>query len=250
MPGTEVTCPRNICPMVTRNTVTTVLEFSQGMMDTTGLVAVDKTTQSIVLSFRGSHSLRNWFTNLAVALVPADWCAGCRVHEGFLAAYNAQSANLLAALAQLRAANPGYRLVTTGHSLGGALAQIAAIDMRAHGWDVTTYTYGSPRIGNDKLSAFASTQGARKNFRVTHTDDPVPRLPLMLMGYEHVSPEYHISTNTLPVQAAVINILKGGVNWGGNTAADGVVSVNILAHLRYLLAGGNIAGCADLLFEL
>jgi alpha-beta hydrolase superfamily lysophospholipase len=156
-----------------------------------------------------------------------------------------EAAEILSTMKALKKANPTYRIVTTGHSLGGALAQLAATDLRNKGYDVTAYTYGSPRIGNDKLCTFISNQG--RNFRVTHMDDPVPRLPLMLMGYQHVSPEYHITNDG--GKASDINILQGGINFGGNTADNGLISMDIAAHLRYLIKSG-IADCAPLEFEL
>ncbi|KAF8245824.1 alpha/beta-hydrolase, partial [Wilcoxina mikolae CBS 423.85] len=245
VPGSEVTCPRNICPTIQKNSVTTAIEFSEGFADTTGIIALDRTTNSIVLAFRGSHSVRNWLTDFAAGLKSIPWCSGCKVHEGFYSAYMDEAAEIFSTIKSLKQANPTYRIVTTGHSLGGALAQLAAADLRGKGYQVTAYTYGSPRIGNDKLCSFISNQGG--NYRVTHMDDPVPRLPLMLMGYQHVSPEYHITNDG--GRASDINIVPGGINFAGNTADNGLVSMDIAAHLRYLIKAG-IADCAPLEFEL
>lgn len=38
----------------------------------------------------------------------------------------------------------------------------------------------------------STSRGA--SFRVTKTDDPVPRLPPALLGYRHTSPEYYITS--------------------------------------------------------
>jgi pimeloyl-ACP methyl ester carboxylesterase len=173
------------------------------------------------------------------------WCSGCKIHRGFYSAYLDEADTILSTLVTLKKKYPSYRIVTTGHSLGGALAQIAATDLRIKGYEVTTYTYGSPRLGNDKLCKFISNAGT--NYRVTHLDDPVPRLPLMLMGYQHISPEYHIARDG--VGAAGINILNGFINFGGNTADDGLVSVDVAAHLHYLISAG-IADCASAAFEI
>ncbi|KAI5787100.1 Alpha/Beta hydrolase protein [Geopyxis carbonaria] len=247
VPGTEVTCKDAICPSITANTVFTSLEFAEGQTDTTGIVARDDTTRTIVVAFRGSHSVQNWLSNLAAGKVSVPWCAGCRAHSGFVAAWQEDRARILAAVGTLRAAYPDYGVATVGHSLGGALAQLAAADMRAtQGLTVAAYTFGSPRIGNDALSKWISKQGP--NYRVTHADDPVPRLPLMLMGYTHVSPEYHIAKGDDEIKAQDVNVLEGTVNFGGNTADDGVVSVDINAHLRYLLTP-KMGACADAFFD-
>ncbi len=80
-------------------------------------------------------------------------------------------------------------MVATGHSLGGAVATLAAAYLRAAGNAVDLYTYGSPRVGNDAFANFVSAQ-AGLEIRVTHLDDPVPRLPPLLFSYRHTSPEY------------------------------------------------------------
>lgn len=43
-----------------------------------------------------------------------------------------------------------WHVLFTGHSLGGALATLATLDLkRRHpGTKVTMYNYGSPRVGN------------------------------------------------------------------------------------------------------
>lgn len=55
--------------------------------------------------------------------------------------------------------------------------------------NVTTYTYGSPRVGNEAFARFASGQGDR-NYRITHFNDPVPGVPFFFMDYRHIEPEY------------------------------------------------------------
>jgi predicted lipase len=93
--------------------------------------------------------------------------------------------------------NPGFVLVVTGHSLGGAAAVFAAAILRKQYKDVTLYKFGQPRAGNKNLTEAVTAQG--KNYCVTHTSDIVPKLPpeqLRSGGgdlYLHISPEYWIS---------------------------------------------------------
>lgn len=214
-------------------------------------MALDSTAQTIVLAFRGTHSVRNWLADLAAAQQPIPWCADCKVHRGFYSAYMDKAVQIRAAIGALQRAHPSYRIVATGHSLGGALAQLAAADLRTRGLAVDAFSYGAPRIGNDRLSSFISAQPGGANFRVTHAADPVPRMPLILMGYQHVSPEYHIAGGggDGPVQPSQITIYPGGINFGGNTAENGLVSLDILAHLHYLIRG-RIDDCAPREFEI
>lgn len=71
------------------------------------------------------------------------------------------------------------KLYICGHSLGAAMATLAA--SRVEDRVVELYTYGSPRVG---------TRGFVKNAHVTHwrfvnNNDIVTRVPLALMGYKH-----------------------------------------------------------------
>ena len=85
--------------------------------------------------------------------------------------------------------------------------------------NIDLYTYGQPRIGDAKVSDYITNQNKGGNFRVTHDDDPVPRLPPLAFGFRHISPEYYIKTgNGVPVTPADIDgPLNGNVNFQGNT---------------------------------
>ncbi|CUS08200.1 unnamed protein product, partial [Tuber aestivum] len=241
--GTQVTCTEGVCPEITANNITTILEFANTKdADTTGLVARDDTTKSIVLSIRGSSSLRNWLANVQVKLkdVP-EVCPDCKVHSGFHEAMQEALPAVSKSLDELRRRNPEYTVVAVGHSLGGAIATLMAEEIRRGGVEVDLYTFGAPRVGNEALSAFISKSGT--NFRVTHT---IPRLPPAILGYQHISPEHWISKDDTNVKAADIQIFEGGINTGGNT--NGPISLNIAAHSQYLLPAG-ISTCAPSGFE-
>ena len=106
----------------------------------------------------------------------------------------------------------------TGHSLGAAIAAIAAVEIRNGGTNVELYTYGQPRIGGSEISDYITAQDKGGNYRVTHYDDPVPRLPPLLLGFRHISPEYYIgSGDYVPVTSADVDVYTGDVNFGGNT---------------------------------
>lgn len=103
------------------------------MTDTTGFVAIDKTRKFIVVSFRGSTSVRNWVGNGDISLAPTDLCGNCRVHGGFWSAWKEIEPTVLAAVKNALAANPGFSVRITGHSLGGAVATLAAAKLRQTG---------------------------------------------------------------------------------------------------------------------
>jgi hypothetical protein len=73
-----------------------------------------------------------------------------------------------------------YKLVFTGHSLGGALAVHAATDIFLqdfrHNKNFRVYTLGQPRVGNREFSA-ALTDQITDNFRIVHNKDLVVHVP-------------------------------------------------------------------------
>ncbi|CUS15272.1 unnamed protein product, partial [Tuber aestivum] len=244
VPGTEVTCKDNICPQVTANSITTIIEFADTTSaDTTGIVARDDTRRTITVVFRGSMSLRNWFTNIQLLWKDASvFCPNCKLHSGFYNAFINAFPPILTSVNSLRAQYPSYKLVVTGHSLGGALATITATEFRRLGYTTELYTYGAPRIGNNKFSEFVTQSSG--NYRVTHLNDPVPRLPPVALGYYHISPEYWISYGDSNIKASHVKIYQGILNTGGNTGR-GFITLNATAHLRYFLPV-SISACGPL----
>ncbi|KAI9803523.1 MAG: hypothetical protein M1825_001866 [Sarcosagium campestre] len=237
-PDTKVTCDAGNCPLIEVDDTKTITEFENTFeSDTTGFVAVDKTKKIIIVSFRGTTSVRNWITNFDFAQDDVDWCEDCKVHGGWWNAWREISKTVRPAIKKAKAANPDFKVVMTGHSLGGAIAAIAAADLRTNGTEIALYTFGQPRIGNAATSSFISNQPGG-NFRVTHTVDPVPRLPPVLFGYKHISPEYYIKQGENTVSPSDIETLTGGVNLLGNS---GTVGLDIDAHLTYF---GGIADCS------
>src|SRR5688572_14073083 len=111
-----------------------------------GYVATDHARKEIVLSVRGSNNVRNFITDVVFAWTSCPFVSDCKVHKGFQAAWDEISSAAQSAIKSARAANPGYRVVATGHSLGGAVATLGAVYMRRNGITVDVYSYGSPRV--------------------------------------------------------------------------------------------------------
>lgn len=105
--------------------------------DAAGFLAADDTNQQIVLSFRGSRTLSNWLANLNTVMVASSLCSGCEIHQGFWNDYQTVASTLKNQIDSAKAKYPGYALVITGHSLGGALAMICGTDLQNQGYAPT-----------------------------------------------------------------------------------------------------------------
>lgn len=205
--------------------------------DVTGFVAADHTNKLIVVAFRGSASIQNWIANFDITAVPTDLCPGCTAHKGFWTSWTEARKSVLDAIKTSCKTNPDYALVLTGHSLGGAIASLAAAELRKSGYSAALYTYGAPRFASSRLSDFISGQTGG-NYRITHYNDPVPRLPPIPFNFVHVSPEYYINRpNFKTVGSRDFRIYGGNVNFGGNAAW---LLTDFIAHTWYL---GDIALC-------
>ncbi|KAM0283415.1 hypothetical protein ACHAQH_002538 [Verticillium albo-atrum] len=234
-PGTVLKCSENGCPEVEANRATTIASFSGVSSGIEALVARDDVARTIVLTVRGSSNIRNWISNILFAFTGCtDLTAKCKVHTGFNNAWREIRTPAIAAIKQARAANPSYTVVATGHSLGGAVATIAAAYLRAkESIPVTLYTYGSPRVGNDYFANFVSAQ-AGAEYRVTHAADPVPRLPPIILGYRHTSVEYWLqggASDFVDYTVSDIRVCEGIASISCN---GGILGLDIDAHTYYL----------------
>ena len=133
-----------------------------------------------VLTFRGSDDLDAWTTNLDA--MPAPWRGPGKVHHGFAKALEAVWQEITQALPDRQ-----RRLLVTGHSLGAALATLAAaIQSQVH-----LYTFGSPRVGDEAFRDAVAAIAVRAE-RYINNRDLVCRLPSERFGYRHVGATHFI----------------------------------------------------------
>jgi len=144
-----------------------------------GFLAV-REDHSAVLAFRGTEGLEELLhTDANLRRVPLPGASSVAVHCGFLEAFTRCRREIEAALAA--AVPPTLALYIAGHSLGGALAQIASAAFNRDNL-VACYTFGSPRVGT---SDFAQQVKCR-HYRVVNNWDLVPGVPFpSLRGYRH-----------------------------------------------------------------
>lgn len=135
----------------------------------------------LALSFRGTESgcLTDWRTDILVR--PTKAGAGGQVHRGFEGALNPVWESHILPVLQ---AHPKKPVWITGHSLGGALAVLAASRMDPER-QISVYTFGQPRVGDGEFAAACQARFGKRYFRFVHGRDIVPRVPPFTPGYRH-----------------------------------------------------------------
>ncbi len=175
-------------------------DTATGAVDTQALIVHD--AQTAVLAFRGSEKVADWLTNLHFTMAdayPGETAPGALVHRGFRRALWSAWPRIREQLEALVA--DGRRLWLTGHSLGGSLSSLAALDLAQTGDDVPVsglVTFGQPRTGNDVFCASLDESLPGRYARVVHGGDLVVLLPPERFGYRHGGQRHQLTaTGTL-----------------------------------------------------
>ncbi|KAG0158764.1 hypothetical protein PDIDSM_6283 [Penicillium digitatum] len=252
------------------------------LSDSCGYIALSHTppAKQIILAFRGTYSITNTIIDLSAypqayipypdpeeksttTLIPADpHCENCTVHAGFMRSWLHTRTEILPAVTTLRQNYPDLTVTLVGHSLGGAVAALAGLEMRLTGWDATVTTFGEPMIGNGAFAAFLdeqfglvdgmsipSLEGGQRFRRVTHFGDPVPRLPLAEWGYSPHSGEVFIMREGLPPRRADVVHCAGAEDSGciaGGGAGGALAELYRDLNVPVGLAGSGSGGEACL----
>lgn len=175
----------------------------------------------VVAAFRGTDQLIDWLDN--VNIFPMKGPLG-NVHSGF---YNAlldlwKEDGMWERIQKLRergdVANksdlplwlqglkqPKRPLWLTGHSLGGAMATLAAAWLAERKIPFNgAYTFGQPRCGDENFQVAFNAKLNKIFFRFQNNNDIVTRVPARLMGYEHVGRYIYITQD---------RELKADISW-------------------------------------
>lgn len=133
-----------------------------------------------IFAFRGTDEAADWINNISAWRLSPPWSDGV-VHDGFYAALNE--------LEWIHSINQNVPLIFCGHSLGGAMATIAAaiisriIPVESAPEQVTLQTFGAPRVGDKR---FVDSLGERCCWtRYTTEKDLVDNTPPWWLGYRH-----------------------------------------------------------------
>jgi hypothetical protein len=152
------------------------LEERKASLGTQGFVAHNPEDGLTVLAFRGTESDKpeDLLVDGETFQRERPQSEGCRVHSGFARCWDRVSDRVNQLLA-----NRQDTLLVTGHSLGAALATLAAIDVKP----TKLITFGSPLVGNEKLGALLAGTKIR---RYVNCCDLIARIPPEELDREHV----------------------------------------------------------------
>ena len=137
---------------------------------TQGYVAYSDSFAALV--FRGTEADRISDLKADVKAIHTACPTGGSVHSGFKEQYDDVAACLETLLDHQGV--KGKPLFIAGHSLGGAVATVAARRLTADRRIAACYTYGSPRVGTEEWVSQIKTP----IYRIVNSADPIPMLPL------------------------------------------------------------------------
>jgi pimeloyl-ACP methyl ester carboxylesterase len=220
-------------------------------------VYVAQNDQAIVVAFRGSEApttldgLKDWLlTNANNYLILPEGQSGtefaaagvgARFHRGFLEALAMVWEKLLTAVDQAQKTKE-RPLWITGHSLGGALALLAAWRFNRNFISVKEIvTFGAPMIGNDAAAKAFEQQFSGKIFRYVDLEDVVPHLPsvsLLANAYTHCLAEVPLAAAKAAAAAALETLrqsagesAKGMMDIAMVDQVWGLVKTRIASHM-------------------
>ena len=147
-----------------------------------------------VVAFRGTDSYRDWKTNLMSEAVLVETRLGSvEIHKGFMKAYDRIGEQVLEDVNRLVPDTKGLYL--TGHSLGGAMAQIASTRLERDNL-AACYTFGAPRVGDHAFDRLVVCP----HYRIVNGWDLVTTLPPpILTPYQHAGDTRRLSRLGKPI---------------------------------------------------
>ncbi|WP_375603858.1 lipase family protein [Wolbachia endosymbiont of Anurida maritima] len=156
--------------------------------------------EEITIAYRGTKDLYDVMIDMNAMLSTSEFSPeGGRMHSGFYNSFK-DSWNSLYKILNTHAKEQkseikDLKINLTGHSMGGAIAKIAALYLNKteSAEDVHVATFGDPRVFDLDASKFYNEALQEKTIRVTqHRQDPVPAVAPGFLGYVHVGAQLRV----------------------------------------------------------
>jgi hypothetical protein len=178
-----------------------------------GLICQANGAGDAVITLRGTEGTLEWIHDAEFGTVACPFLVGAgHTEDGFTAMYSSlrtgaapNSPTVAKSIGSLAFPRPVTSVTVCGHSLGGALATLLALDLAANtGFShPVVYTYASPRTG-DSLFVSTFNQVVTNSYRIENRLDIVPKLPPP-PTYQHVDERYELTpVRLLPLPAEIL----------------------------------------------
>ncbi|KAI9058382.1 alpha/beta-hydrolase [Trametes sanguinea] len=157
---------------------------------------------SVVVAHEGTDPLKfesdltdiNFFLDdLDTSLFPGMTSA-IQVHNGFAAEHAKTASTILTEVKRLISQKGAKQVITIGHSLGGALAELDSLFFTLQlpsSIHVKAVTYGTPRVGNPAWAQMIDSK-VPDFVRINNEKDLIPIVPGRFLGFQHPHGEIHI----------------------------------------------------------
>ncbi|XP_031397111.1 uncharacterized protein LOC116208046 isoform X3 [Punica granatum] len=218
--------------------------------DTQVAIWRDIARRRLVVAFRGTEQSRWKDLRTDLMLAPAglnperiggDFKQEVQVHSGFLSAYDSVRIRIISLLKlaigfrdDAGESQSKWHVYVTGHSLGGALATLLALELSSSQLakrgviSVTMYNFGSPRVGNKRFAELYNEK-VKDSWRVVNHRDIIPTVP-RLMGYCHVAQPVYLAAGDL--NDALINIELLGDGYQGDLVGEATPDVLVSEFMK------------------
>jgi hypothetical protein len=156
-----------------------------------GIISFNREHNRITVAFHGTESRADLKTDANYSRVSNnDLLASGTIHGGFNERYTKAIGAMFTGINQLlrkHATKSKVHYLVTGHSMGAALATLAAVDIKRTGDKLYLITFSSPRLvdyaGAEEITALL---GEDYIMRVWRHKDVVAAMGMGIMGFKHV----------------------------------------------------------------
>lgn len=165
---------------------------------------VSNKKQKIIIAFRGTETIVDMLADISLSKkIYHPFNRLGNIHQGFLSYFQNSINEIKSVILQhcfISNKSPAeFDIITTGHSLGGALATLTGFDLicdekfglfslnNAEQSVVRTLTFGTPRVGDYFFSnEYNHSFGKSNHLRFVFPGDLLPNVPFKYWGYKHV----------------------------------------------------------------
>jgi hypothetical protein len=172
--------------------------FKSNQTDGAGFIVLNQNINALIVTFRGSQSAYSYYLDSNFILKSPTifkTVSNAKIHAGFHDVYQSLQSTVQDALDKYAQQYQNSRIIFTGHSLGGAMATLAAIDYFGRtGNKQHVVTFGQPKVGNAEFADWTAGLNIEIK-RIEAYRDLVPSLPPDWLFYKHTPQQYQIKYN-------------------------------------------------------